>query len=156
MRLLCDGEMGQEWCGAQCPCRIIRYYGGLMSDIWANIKFFTPTEFDSPDAPGSGFRMNISFIEILDQIRKDCGFAFQIHSGFRTPEHNSQVAVVENSAHTFGLAADIGVTDGAQRWAIVKSAFDHGITRVGIGETFVHLDLDLSKPQHVIWTYPTH
>lgn len=126
-----------------------------MSDIWANIKSFQPQEFDSPDEPGSGYRMNISFIEILDKIRKQCGFPFHVHSGFRTPAHNAEVAVVEKSAHTFGVAADIGVSTSGELFAVVQAALANGITRIGIGHTFIHLDMDLTKQQHVVWLYPS-
>ncbi len=121
---------------------------------WEAFKYFKPEEFDSPDEPGSGLKMNISFIEVLDKIRKECNFSFHINSGFRTIAHNAEVAVVEKSAHTLGIAADISVSTSDELFKIVQSALANGITRIGIARTFVHLDMDLSKPQHVIWLYP--
>ena len=30
---------------------------------------------------------------------------------------------------------------------------EHGIDRIGIGNTFIHVDIDDSKSSDVIWTY---
>lgn len=120
---------------------------------WSQITHFVPDEFDSPDQPGTGILMNIEFMFILDQIRSKVGFPIRISSGFRTPEHNNKVAVVENSAHTYGLAADLVIHGGHERDAILKASFLFGIHRRGIGNNFIHLDLDYTKPQNVTWTY---
>ena len=122
--------------------------------LWAEIKHFTFGEFDSPDQKGSGLGMNIEFVKLLDTLREKCGFPLHINSGFRTVEHNAQVAVIERSAHTLGLACDIACGTSAERDLILKYSFELGIRRRGIGKTFVHLDLDFSKPQNVTWLYP--
>lgn len=121
--------------------------------LWAQIKHFSFGEFDSPDEKGSGIEMNIEFIKLLDELREKCGFSLFINSGYRTKAHNNKVAVVENSAHTLGLAADVACADSVERDAILKHSFELGIRRRGIGETFVHLDMDFSKPQNVCWLY---
>lgn len=121
--------------------------------FWEGIRYFKPQEFDSPDLPGSSSNMNIEFIQMLDKIRHNCGFSFQVNSGYRTREHNYKVAKVEQSAHTLGLAADIGCDDSSRRFKIIKVAIQHEMRRIGIGKTFVHLDMDLSKPQEVVWLY---
>ncbi len=120
---------------------------------WADIEFFKSEEFDSPDAPGSGYGMNLAFVQQLDELRKRVGFPLTIHSGFRTAEHNAKVGGVGDSAHEHGLAADIGVGDGMQRMKVVREAMAMGFVRIGIGHTFVHIDTDSSLPQNVIWTY---
>jgi hypothetical protein len=30
---------------------------------------------------------------------------------------------------------------------------EHGIDRIGIGDTFIHIDIDEDKSPDVIWTY---
>ena len=125
----------------------------MSDDLWSEIKHFRPSEFDSPDAPGSGQLMNIEFIKLLNKIRAQCQFPFTINSGYRTKEHNAVVAQVEKSAHTTGNACDISAHSGLERFAIVKYALENGITRIGIANSFVHLDLDYTKPQSVIWLY---
>ena len=45
------------------------------------------------------------------------------------------------------------LTDGQKR-AIARAAIAQGITRIGWGRTFIHLDVDGTKPQRVAWGYP--
>ena len=119
------------------------------------MKFFTIDEFDSPDAPGSGARMDRHFLELLDEIRAEAGIPFQINSGYRTPEHNRdpKVGGGPNSAHLRGMAADIRATSGRQKALIVLAAAKNGIQRIGIGKTFVHIDIDGTLPSPTIWLY---
>jgi len=90
----------------------------------------------------------------LDEIRGECGFALRISSGLRTQEENDKLKdSVSDSAHLTGLACDIFVQDSSQRMKLVTVALKNGIRRIGIGKTFVHLDVDTSKPQDVMWHY---
>lgn len=116
-------------------------------------RYFKWSEFDSPDAPGSGQKkMNREFVAVLDAIREEVGFPLVINSGYRTPEHNAAEGGVEDSAHIYGLAADIRATD-AQKRAIAKAAIARGIDRIGWGATFIHIDMDRTKPRKVVWSY---
>lgn len=126
-----------------------------MIDFWKDsIKYFAPEEFDSPDLPGSSSNMNPEFLKILDQIRGKVGVPLHINSGFRTKEQNEKVGGKPDSAHTLGLACDILVMDSRLRFKIIEAAFALGIKRCGLGTTFLHLDLDFSKDQEVLWFYP--
>ena len=117
------------------------------------MKHFTFNEFDSPDAPGSGRNMDRHFLQILDDMREATGIPFHINSGFRTPAHNMAVGGGPNSAHTRGLAADISAQTGREKFLIVSEAVAHGIKRIGIGKTFVHVDADGTLPLATIWLY---
>jgi uncharacterized protein YcbK (DUF882 family) len=117
------------------------------------VKHFTLDEFASPDLPDSGSRMDPHFLELLDSIREEAGIPFHINSGFRTLAHNMEVNGGPNSAHTRGLAADVVALTGKQKYIIAKAAIIHGITRIGIGKTFVHLDNDSTLPNPTIWLY---
>ena len=125
-------------------------------NLWkSQIHHFEPTEFDSPDLPGSGLdHMNVAFVAQLDILRERCGFPFKIHSGYRTPSHNATVGGVDSSAHEAGLAADVEAVDSTSRFRIIQNALSLGFARIGIGNSFVHLDVDPSKAQNVVWLYP--
>lgn len=117
-------------------------------------RYFAFSEFDSPDAPGSGERMmNRAFIAKLDRIRERVGFPLIINSGYRTPEHNARVGGMPNSAHLRGHAADIRALTDGQRRAIAQAAIAEGITRIGWARTYIHLDVDPTLPQRVVWGY---
>jgi len=93
------------------------------------------------------------FVDKLDKVREFAGFPMIINSGYRTPEHNKRVGGVPTSAHLTGLAADIRIKNSKQRHELLKAAIACGFTRIGIGDTFVHLDIDSSKEQGVTWMY---
>ena len=117
------------------------------------MKHFKIEEFDSPDMPGSGQNMDAQFLEKLDMLRGACGFPFKINSGYRSKLHNAKVGGKSGSSHTKGLAVDIHCTESSKRCKIVQHALNMGITRIGIANTFVHLDVDNDKVSNVIWTY---
>ena len=118
-----------------------------------HMKHFSLEEFDSPDVPGSGARMDPHFLNMLDAIRDDAGIPFVINSGFRTPERNKLDGGKPNSAHLKGFAADISAPDSLTMALIIITAVQHGIKRIGVGKHFVHLDIDSSLPTPRIWTY---
>jgi uncharacterized protein YcbK (DUF882 family) len=118
------------------------------------MKWFNYTEFDSPDAPGSGERhMDSDFLQMLDRARGLAGVPFKINSGYRTAGHNRKVGGVKASSHTLGLAADIHCSDSRNRAHIVSALMEAGFNRIGIAPTFIHVDNDPSKPEDVIWLY---
>jgi len=126
-----------------------------MSTIWPDIRYFRSKEFDSPDSPGSGMRMNLAFVQKLDKLREAVKMPLIINSGYRTPKHNDGLKdSVDGSAHTTGHAADIRALNSATKYKIVEAAFRLGFRRIGIGKTFVHLDDSITHPQDVIWLYP--
>tara|TARA_R100001443_G_scaffold88007_1_gene94515 strand:- start:1018 stop:1368 length:351 start_codon:yes stop_codon:yes gene_type:complete len=116
------------------------------------MKYFTHNEFDSPDEAGSGKKMKTDFLEMLDFAREEAEIPFKITSGFRTEEHNKKVGGVENSSHLKGCAADISCTSSSQRSIIIRSLINVGFTRLGIANSFIHVDNDADKPD-AIWLY---
>ena len=134
---------------------VVKVIGGVAvagGVTWSS-QYFTPSEFDSPDAKGSGMMMDSTFISMLEDAREIAGVPFRINSGYRTKHRNSLVGGVDGSAHTLGIAADIAVSDSRQRAIIVQALLDAGFTRIGIAKTFVHCDIDTTKAQNVIWLY---
>lgn len=117
------------------------------------MRHFQQSEFDSPDEPGSGAKMDGHLLELVDELRDRLGFPLTVNSGYRTPAHNKKEGGKSNSAHLRGLAVDLAAKGGSVKYAIVQEAMKMGFTRIGIGKNFIHLDIDESLPQEVIWTY---
>ncbi len=115
--------------------------------------------FDSPDQLGSGNCMDKRLIKMLWQLAKKAKYpVFQkINSGARTAYWNSKVGGVSNSAHKMPkcMAVDISTPTITIRNKIVVMAKLIGFKRIGVGRTFVHLDIDTSKRQNVAWGYPS-
>ena len=117
------------------------------------LEYFELSEFDSPDEKGSGAKMDQKFLIKLDSARYLANEPFKINSGYRTPKRNEKVKGRLNSSHLKGLACDIKVTNSKQRFKIVEALMLVGFNRIGIADTFIHVDDDTSKVQGVIWTY---
>ena len=122
------------------------------------MRYFKLTEFDSPDAPGSGAKMDKEFLAMIDEARHLAGVPFKINSGYRTQAYHNSLAkkgykTAKNSAHLRGFAADIHCPDSSTRFAILSALLKAGFNRIGIANTFIHVDTDPSLPEDVIWTY---
>lgn len=117
------------------------------------MEYFNYSEFDSPDAPGSGEqKMDEQFLRMLDNCRANAGIPFSITSGYRTVAHNTTVGGVPNSSHVHGYAADIACNSSYERGLIISSAVFAGFTRIGIAKTFIHVDNDPNKGP-AMWVY---
>ena len=110
-------------------------------------------EFDSPDEEGSGNKMKPSFIQKLKEARDLAAVPFIINSGYRSKAHNRKVGGVESSSHLEGWAADIACTNSRHRAKILNAAIQVGFNRIGIANSFIHLDIDPNKPREVFWLY---
>jgi uncharacterized protein YcbK (DUF882 family) len=95
--------------------------------------------------------MDEHFMDMLDSLRAAVGRALRLNSGYRCPIHDKEEKGEGN--HTQGKAVDILCEDSTLRYLIVRQAILLGFKRIGIGKTFVHLDMCGDKPQEVIWLY---
>tara|TARA_R110001592_G_scaffold270403_1_gene536860 strand:- start:386 stop:745 length:360 start_codon:yes stop_codon:yes gene_type:complete len=116
-------------------------------------KYFNYEEFNSPDLDDSGKKVSDELISMLDVARKKYGKSISINSGYRTPDHNAKVGGTPNSSHLKGLAADIKCVNSTDRFRLEGILREVGFKRIGIGETFIHIDIDKDKSQNVLWTY---
>ena len=114
-------------------------------------KYFKEEEFACPCC-GKIF-LSPFLIPTLDKIRKDYGKPMVVTSGFRCPSHNQAVGGASASEHLIGAAADIECITSGDRFALVVACLKHGIRRIGIGKTFIHIGIALSSPQSKIWLY---
>ena len=91
-------------------------------------------------------------VDNLQHSRDAVGLPFVIHSGIRCPAHNKSEGGEDNSAHLKGLAVDILCPNSAARYAMLFD-FIRRFRRVGIGATFIHVDIDPNLPSGVVWLY---
>ena len=96
--------------------------------------------------------MDEDFLSKLDEAREFAGIPFIINSAYRSPEHTLSIKN-PTSSHIKGLAVDIKATDSSTRFKVIEALVSVGFTRLGIADTFIHVDWDFDKSQEVIWTY---
>ena len=121
-------------------------------------KWFKMSEFDSPDQPGSGELMEPAVVQALDIARDIYGFPMKVTSGFRTIEYNRQLIeqgynASPKSSHLLGWAVDIAVPNSERRFLMLEALLDAGFHRIGVGENFIHADLDPNKTPNCLWVY---
>ena len=121
-------------------------------------KYFKLSEFDSPDRPGSGELMEHEVVQALDIARDIYGFPMVVSSGFRTIQYNRSLIELgypasPNSSHLLGWAVDLVVPDSSKRFLMLEALLDAGFHRIGLGHSFIHVDLDPNKPSNVLWVY---
>jgi len=114
-----------------------------------SFEYFTLEEFDCQETGKNN--MDEDFLHKLDELREACGFPFKITSGYRDITHSVEVRKAKGGTHTKGIAADIKVTNGADRYTILKNALAMGFTGIGVANTFIHVDTREGTP--VIWSY---
>ena len=117
------------------------------------MKYFKPSEFTCKCGKcGQGFgQMDEKLLSMLDTLRERVGIPLVLSSAFRCEAHNLAVGGVKNSTHTKGKAVDIKCLDSHTRFKLLKAAFEIGFRRIEPRETWVHLDVDESKPQDVVF-----
>ncbi len=95
-------------------------------------------------------RIDRTLIQKLQELRISYGRPIVVTSGVRCPKHNEEVNGEKFSSHLYGFAVDIACTDSSQRWELVSLAMRR-FRRVGVYSGWVHLDVDPTKPQDVMW-----
>ena len=116
-------------------------------------KYFAPAEFKRCIPSCSIEDMDQRFLNTLDAIRALAGIPLVLNCAYRSVAWDRAKGRSGNSAHTRGLAADIRCNANGTRSKIITAALRLGVSRIGIGKNFVHIDTDTSLPQNVIWHY---
>lgn len=114
-------------------------------------EHFKRSEFCCPHCGANNIKDEL--IDKLEAVRQIYGKPMYINSGYRCPAHNAAVGGVAESAHVDGVAADIGCTFATDRLKLVDIAISKGFRRLGVGATFIHLDISETLPQDVLWVY---
>ena len=122
----------------------------MLAEDWLT-KHFRRSEFAC--RCGCGFAdIDMNLVRKLECIRRAIGRPIRITSGCRCPKYNALVGGKPNSAHLKGLAADVYCPDSEFRYHFLNWALSY-FRRIGIGPDFIHVDIDESKPQYVVWLY---
>ena len=88
------------------------------------------------------------------QIARDYfGEPMVFTSGYRCLKLNKAVGGVANSAHTTGSAVDIEFNNEAQAKKLIEALIKAGFKRIGLGWSFIHVDIDHTKPHPAVWLY---
>lgn len=98
------------------------------------------------------YKMDKDFLAKLDKAREYAKMPFVINSAYRSPDHPESIKN-PSSSHIKGLAVDIKATDSRTRYRVLDALMSVGFNRIGIADTFIHVDDDKDKSSDVIWTY---
>jgi zinc D-Ala-D-Ala carboxypeptidase len=124
-----------------------------MKADWTKYPNFSEAEFNCKHTGLN--EMTHEFMTILQAIRTDYGKPMNITSGYRHPSHPVERAKTHsNGEHTQGNCADIACANSTDRFALISLAVKHGITRIGIARSFLHLGIGgKGLPNNVAWDY---
>jgi len=119
-----------------------------MSEL--SLQYFTEDEFNCSCCGGN--EMNPEVMELADEGRGISGIPWVITSAWRCPAHNEKIGS-KSDVHMKGLAIDVSTPDSRTRYLILAAMLEIGFDRIGIGEDFIHGDMDHTKDSMVIWDY---
>lgn len=117
------------------------------------LRYFTQSDFDQCTPSCMLEDMNPTFMELLDSARHIAKIPFIPTSGFRSEIWEREQGRDGTSSHTKGLAIDLKADNSVTRFKIINALISIGLNRIGIGENFIHVDMDKSKTSKVIWHY---
>lgn len=124
-----------------CP---IRYAPNASSPHFALHEFHSGDGTKVPESVRGTVQL---LMQNLEELRAHLGNnAIQIHSGYRSPSHNTAVGGVSNSRHKCGEAADIKIPPYTplQIHSAIEYLIGQGrMTQGGLGlyDTFIHYDI---------------
>ena len=123
-------------------------------------KNFSRLEVQCPCGCGAN-KISSVLIEKLQKVRNIIGRPIVITSGVRCEFYNASIKASMSSSHIpddhgIGNAVDIACTTSKYRYELVQVA-QKFFKRIGISGGsyggFIHLDVDRSKAQEVMWFY---
>jgi zinc D-Ala-D-Ala carboxypeptidase len=126
---------------------------------WKDIKYFTRREFRCLCGCGIS-NPSLELIQRLDSARERAGIPFRVSSGSRCVTHNASRGVggVDSSSHVANetqesYAGDIIIFGSRSRNLIQAALIEVGFNRFGLGDRFIHTDIDPTKDPNVTWLY---
>lgn len=101
---------------------------------------------------GCGFDdIDRGLVAKLQLVREEIGNPIKITSGCRCAKRNIEEGGKTFSAHLAGFAADISCTQSNKRMTLLPVLCKF-FRRVGPKDSFIHIDIDPTKDQDVLWT----
>ena len=116
-------------------------------------EHFDRKTFECQDGCGKN-NIDSKLIEKLERMVSVLGRVPRISSGCRCVLHSVAVGGGTDDAHVHNKAVDIPVANSLERYAVVSAAVVAGFVRIGDEDTHVHVDVDSSKVQNVMWRKP--
>lgn len=110
------------------------------------LRYFKEEEFRKATPSCSLDDMNEEFMLKLDDARSLCSFPFVINSAFRSMDYEKSKGRTGSSSHCKGLAVDISCLTSFARLKMILALLAVGFRRIGVYPTFLHVDMDTSKP----------
>ena len=120
------------------------------------MTYFSPSEFackgghDCTAPPPHEY-----LLAQLEILRSRVGRVVTVTSGSRCPAYNVSVGGKPDSAHLTGEGADLAAFTSRERWELLNANWAAGpplFTRLGVGKTFLHVDVKTDPPR-VVWHY---
>jgi len=115
-------------------------------------KYFNRSEFACKCGCGKD-DISGHLVHFLGKVREILDRPLVVTSGCRCQKHNEESGGKETSSHLKGLAADLKVNNSKERFEVLQALLTLEIARIGIAKTFIHTDIDDSKPPQVVWLY---
>jgi hypothetical protein len=118
-------------------------------------KYFSPREFELCNPPCTIDDIHPKLLALLDRIRDMAGIPLVMNCVYRSVEYDLAKGRSGESEHCEqpAMGVDIRCNTSVNRFKILKAAIICGVRRIGIGKTFIHIGIDESHPQNVIWHY---
>lgn len=108
-------------------------------------NYFDDNDFKKAVPACSIEDMDKNLLFALDYARHEAGIPFIINSAYRSVEWEKSRGRNGLSSHTKGKAVDIRCNCSYDRLIIVKALMNMGLNRIGVYDTFIHVDNDLTK-----------
>lgn len=108
-------------------------------------KYFDWRDFERCTPRCDERQMNSLFMHMLDRARQKSGIPFILNSAYRTVAWEKAMGRDGSSSHTKGVAVDIKCNNSSDRLKIVSALLNVGFKRIGIYDTFIHVDNDKDK-----------
>lgn len=116
-------------------------------------KYFSAQEFKRCTPSCSIEDMDEEFLRKIDEVREKAGIPMYMLSAYRSPQWEVGKGRSGKGDHPQGCGVDFRCLTGAERYKILRAAFEVGFRRIGIAKTYIHLGTGENLPQDVVWHY---